>query len=110
MQEKTQVLVIDCGPAKSTAPALLARQGVDVTVLAREHFPRYQVGESLLPSLVSVPDVMGVKRLVEQHEFVRKTTTRSSSSDHVHGCGVRLDAERVAGWDGLSGRSGDAES
>ncbi|MFD5540689.1 tryptophan 7-halogenase [Streptomyces sp. NPDC127079] len=55
MHKKTQVAVVDGGPAKCTAAALLARQGVDVTVLARERFPRYHVGEPFLPPLPSVP-------------------------------------------------------
>ncbi|MFJ9854850.1 NAD(P)/FAD-dependent oxidoreductase [Streptomyces sp. NPDC101150] len=73
MQEKTEVLVTGGGPAGSTAAALLARQGFEVTLLEKDHFPRYHVGESLLPSLLPVLDVMGARELVEQHGFVRKT-------------------------------------
>jgi flavin-dependent dehydrogenase len=43
------VLVIGGGPAGSTAGTLLARKGFSVTLLERERFPRFQVGESLLP-------------------------------------------------------------
>lgn len=43
------VIVIGGGPAGSTAATLLAQQGLSVTLLERERFPRFQIGESLLP-------------------------------------------------------------
>jgi len=43
------VVVVGGGPAGATAAALLAAGGRDVVVLERETFPRFHVGESLLP-------------------------------------------------------------
>lgn len=43
------VIVIGGGPAGSTAATLLAQRGLSVTLLERERFPRFQIGESLLP-------------------------------------------------------------
>ena len=43
------VIVIGGGPAGTTTATLLARQGLSVTLLERERFPRFQIGESLLP-------------------------------------------------------------
>jgi FAD-dependent halogenase len=46
------VIVVGGGPAGSTAATLVARRGHRVLLLERQNFPRYQIGESLLPSTV----------------------------------------------------------
>jgi len=46
---KVNVIVIGGGPAGATAGALLADQGFEVTILEKEFFPRYCVGESMIP-------------------------------------------------------------
>ncbi|KAF3068459.1 Tryptophan 2-halogenase [Daldinia childiae] len=48
---KCTVLVIGGGPAGSYTAAALAREGLDVVVIEAETFPRYHVGESMLPSV-----------------------------------------------------------
>ena len=49
MNETHDVIIVGCGPAGSTAANLLAQAGRDVLVLEREQFPRFHIGESLLP-------------------------------------------------------------
>lgn len=50
--EEFDVVVAGGGPAGSTLAALVAMQGHRVLILEKEQFPRYQIGESLLPSTV----------------------------------------------------------
>ncbi|KAI1776978.1 FAD/NAD(P)-binding domain-containing protein [Hypoxylon cercidicola] len=45
------VLVVGGGPAGSYSAAALALEGIDVVVLEAEKFPRYHIGESMLPSV-----------------------------------------------------------
>lgn len=49
MTEVTDVLIIGAGPAGSVGAASLAQRGRSVICLERQHFPRYVIGESLLP-------------------------------------------------------------
>jgi flavin-dependent dehydrogenase len=54
------VLIVGGGPAGSTAAALLARQGKHVVLLEKERFPRFHIGESLLPLNLPLFDLLGV--------------------------------------------------
>lgn len=55
------MIVVGAGPAGSTAAALLAGRGFDVLVLERDEFPRFHIGESLLPAGLNVLDDLGIK-------------------------------------------------
>lgn len=72
MDATAEILVIGGGPAGSTAAGLLAKQGFRVILLERDHFPRYHIGESILPSCRPIFDLLGVREKVEAHGFVPK--------------------------------------
>lgn len=65
-KNKYDVIVVGGGPAGSTTGALLAEKGHDVLILEKEKFPRYHVGESLMPFCYFPLERLGlVDRLME---------------------------------------------
>jgi flavin-dependent dehydrogenase len=54
------VVVVGGGPAGSTIAALLAQKRKSVVLLEKEHFPRFHIGESLLPLNLPLFDLLGV--------------------------------------------------
>lgn len=48
--ETTQVAIVGAGPSGAIAAALLNQKGIDVLVLEKATFPRFSIGESLLPA------------------------------------------------------------
>ncbi|HWP66735.1 MAG TPA: tryptophan 7-halogenase [Candidatus Limnocylindria bacterium] len=66
------VVVVGGGPAGSVISTLLADAGHRVTVLERERFPRYHIGESLLSATLPILDAIGATPAIERHGFLRK--------------------------------------
>jgi flavin-dependent dehydrogenase len=54
------VIIIGAGPGGATAGALLARAGCDVQLIDKEHFPRFHIGESLLPCDLALFERLGL--------------------------------------------------
>lgn len=59
------VAIIGGGPAGSTAATLLAQAGHSVIVFEREKFPRFHIGESLLPFSMQTFDRLGVREKLD---------------------------------------------
>jgi FAD-dependent halogenase len=66
------VIVVGGGPGGSTAATLVAKDGHRVLLLEREKFPRYQIGESLLPQTMGICQILGVGKDIEGAGFVPK--------------------------------------
>src|SRR5512142_596158 len=72
MSESYDAVIIGGGPAGSTISALLARAGRRVVLLERARFPRFHVGESLLPYSLPIMERLGVLEKVRQAGFQEK--------------------------------------
>src|SRR5947199_10422499 len=69
--ESYDVAIIGGGPAGSTAAILLSKAGRRVIVLEREKFPRFHIGESLLPFSMQTFTRLGLQEKLRAH-FVEK--------------------------------------
>src|SRR5205085_10205898 len=69
---KYDVAIIGGGPAGSVAAALLARAGRSVIVLERDKFPRFHIGESLLPFSMQAFTRLGSHEKFARAAFMEK--------------------------------------
>jgi flavin-dependent dehydrogenase len=72
MADAPDVVVIGGGPAGSTVSTLLAQQGCRVELYERERFPRFHIGESLIPETYWVLKRLNMLPKMQQSHFVKK--------------------------------------
>jgi len=73
LSEEADVVVVGGGPGGSTLATLVAMRGHHVVLLEKEKFPRYQIGESLLPSTVhGICRLTGVADELAKAGFTKK--------------------------------------
>ena len=75
------VVVIGGGPAGSTVSTLIAEPGIPVVLFEREHFPRFHIGESLIPETYWVLKRLGMLDKMKQSHFVKKHSVQFVKPD-----------------------------
>ncbi|WP_394796923.1 NAD(P)/FAD-dependent oxidoreductase [Armatimonas sp.] len=74
------VIVIGGGPAGSTVSTLIAQKGYKVRLFEREHFPRFHIGESLIPETYWVLERLGMLEKLKKSHFVHKHSVQFVNS------------------------------
>ncbi len=72
MNDELDVAILGAGPSGSIAAALLQKKGFKIRVFEREQFPRFSIGESLLPQTMEILDEAGLLRSVVEAGFQYK--------------------------------------
>jgi flavin-dependent dehydrogenase len=76
MRNEYDVIVIGAGPAGSTAAGLVSEAGLSTLLLERESFPRFHVGESLMPECYWPLERLGLIERMRSSKFVPKKSVQ----------------------------------
>lgn len=90
--EQCDVFIIGGGPAGATVGTLLAQSGLNVVIAEKESFPRFHIGESLLPHNLPLLDQLGVRSAIQSTSIVKRGIEFVSPT---HGKSVRFDFARA---------------
>lgn len=96
MKTDLDVLIIGAGPAGSTAAALLHREGFRIRVVEKQQFPRFVIGESLLPHSMDLLKDAGLLDAVEKQNFIHKAGAVFLRGTET--CNFDFSDQFTAGW------------
>lgn len=113
----TEVAIVGAGPSGAIAAALLKQLGHQVTVIEKQHFPRFSIGESLLPHCMEFIEQAGMSVAVNEGGFQFKNgasfarngtfTTFDFTDKFTAGPGTTYQVQR-ASFDHLLARQAEA--
>lgn len=79
--EQTEILIIGAGPSGAVAAGLLRKQGRQVLIIEKETFPRFSIGESLLPQSMEYIEQAGMLQDVVETGFQYKNGAAFAKGD-----------------------------
>ena len=93
---KVDVLVIGAGPAGSIAASIINKAGYKVKIVEKEKFPRFVIGESLLPRVMDHLDEAGLLEAVKKAGFQEKFGAKFVRGHEV--CDFNFKDQYSKGW------------
>ncbi|MEQ9066655.1 MAG: tryptophan 7-halogenase, partial [Gimesia chilikensis] len=83
IETEYDVIIIGAGPAGTGTGALLAEQGRKTLIVDRAHFPRFHVGESLIPETYWSLKRLGLVEQLKQTAFPKKFSVQFVTDEGV---------------------------
>ena len=93
---KVDVLVIGAGPAGSIAASIVNKAGYKVQIVEKEKFPRFVIGESLLPRVMDHLEEAGLLEAVKKAGFQEKFGAKFVRGDEI--CDFNFKDQFSKGW------------
>ncbi|WP_209402584.1 NAD(P)/FAD-dependent oxidoreductase [Pseudozobellia sp. WGM2] len=95
--ESVDVLIIGAGPSGAVSAAYLHKQGLKVKVVEKSKFPRFVIGESLLPRCMDHFEEVGLLEALKEKNFEVKGGARFMRGDRI--CNFDFSKKYTDGWD-----------
>ena len=94
--EHVDVLVIGAGPSGTVAASILQKEGIQVKVVEKGSFPRFVIGESLLPRCMDNLEQAGLLEAVNKAGFQKKYGARFLRNGEI--CDFNFSNQFTKGW------------
>lgn len=94
--EKVDVLVIGAGPAGTVAASIINKAGFSVKIVEKQRFPRFVIGESLLPRCMEALEEAGFLEAVKAKNFQEKNGAKFVKNGKT--CDYQFADQYTPGW------------
>ena len=96
-EESVDVLIIGAGPSGCVSASYLANNNINVKIIEKTKFPRYVIGESLLPRCMDHFDEVGLLDALKEQNYEIKRGARFLRGNEV--CNFDFSKKYTDGWD-----------
>jgi flavin-dependent dehydrogenase len=94
--EQVDVLVIGAGPAGTVAASIIHQAGFKVKIVEKQKFPRFVIGESLLPRSMEALKEAGFIEAIQERGFQQKFGAKFVKQNAV--CDFTFEEQYTPGW------------
>lgn len=96
IREQVDVLVIGAGPSGSVAASIVNKSGLKVKMVEKQKFPRFVIGESLLPKCMEPLEDAGFMPALKAHGFQEKFGAKFVRNGNI--CDFNFSDQFTKGW------------
>jgi len=90
-KQSYDVVIIGAGPSGAVAGAMLVKKGLSVLILEKQFFPRFSIGESLLPQCMMFLQQAGLESVVHQYAQQFGFQFKNGAAFHKKGINTAFD-------------------